>query len=1178
MPQPRHRSTARSTNVDTSLRPLEARLLMSGTSTDAADALGSVGINLGGIETYAPTFPFANAMLQANKKGWIVVADNTPLDFNRLDRDGNPLEVPAGGVEARLFVDNRTAEPSGTYQLVYEGSGTVELFNGRRIIPAWSQINGGVQRVTYQLNASQIGNAGLKIRIVDSDPSDRVRNVRFYMPDPSDPNRSLSPYDQASAQDPWTSVVHPDYAADLSNGPDYSNIRFMDWAATTRSSQQVWSDRRLPTAIFASGKTFSSGNYDFTTPGGDASETRGAGVAWEHIIEAANLLGSDAWISVPHAADDAYVEQLAKLFRFGSDAQGNVYDGPVSDPVHAPLDPDLNVYVEYSNEVWSRGYKFRQGDYAQQQAEAAGISKAEFNGRRFAEIWAIFDDVFAGEADRVLKPAATFTAVPNYTRNFLNAAIARAEALGSDGPDFVAVTTYFGQPLVDYIFNETDWRNAEPDELTDLDNPIVNAALDHLLNELVLNGTSRGGERDAAFGGIGSETSNLVASYGLPLIGYEGNASIYTEGRNWGVVNADDPDNARIVPRGSAGSTTVFSIANWARDAYGVDEVPSQPGQPDIVSDVLTQIVRAVNRHPRFADAYRSNLLLGHDLGLVQQQAFTDVGAWGKHGQWGHREYIGQTPGYGVGQAVKLQTLIDYQAEVDSLQAVSLGGVGRLPSLGANQQDLGRVAAGSWVDLEIRPLVAGDGNTRLTLEEGLIPAGLTVVTRSDGVLHVTGTVDASASGPYRWLVSAIDRDGDADWAVYTLSVGETSAPAPAPSPTPDPVPQPNPGPVWFPTPTPTPAPTPTPTPAPAPTPTPTPATQQLLAANTVGFDRNVQSVLRADANGLSLEVTAGPGLDATTSYRNTFAPHFADQPDLASAIADGDYLDLLIRVDGGSAVDLDRLILHLGGQRDSEATYTLRSDRTGNVDLMTVRVGEPGPVNVGLGEAFKDLEPGTTLSFRLYIYDTSNKWLAYGLGARGGADAVEVWGQPAQAPADATEVQLTFEAEQVSKQDATLSGSLNAAAMAVGVQTSALRLGSGLNEGSAMNRRFAGSGITSNSLAEAVAANDYLTFSVDVPDGATLDLDTLDFRVFSQNQSRGFGVYTSATGFDAGDAIYVGTASQGETAVGLDLGLSGLTGSIELRVYAYGGDNRWESFGLGRGTGEDLLLAGTLLS
>ncbi len=69
--------------------------------------------------------------------------------------------------------------------------------------------------------------------------------------------------------------------------------------------------------------------------------------SWESVIKVANAAGKDAWICVPHMVDDDYIENLALLFRDGSDTV-------------EPLDQDLKLYIEYSNEIWNWG-----GDYTQ---------------------------------------------------------------------------------------------------------------------------------------------------------------------------------------------------------------------------------------------------------------------------------------------------------------------------------------------------------------------------------------------------------------------------------------------------------------------------------------------------------------------------------------------------------------------------------------------------------------------------------------------------------------------------------------------------------------------------------------------------------------------------------------------------------------------------------------------
>lgn len=67
----------------------------------------------------------------------------------------------------------------------------------------------------------------------------------------------------------------------------------------------------------------------------------------------ANALHADAWFTMPHLADDDYVRNFAQT---------------------APrlLDPGLKAYVEYSNEVWNRG--FAQAHYAQQRGLGLHLS------------------------------------------------------------------------------------------------------------------------------------------------------------------------------------------------------------------------------------------------------------------------------------------------------------------------------------------------------------------------------------------------------------------------------------------------------------------------------------------------------------------------------------------------------------------------------------------------------------------------------------------------------------------------------------------------------------------------------------------------------------------------------------------------------------------------------------
>ncbi|MBY0577465.1 MAG: hypothetical protein K2P57_00295 [Burkholderiales bacterium] len=119
----------------------------------------------------------------------------------------------------------------------------------------------------------------------------------------------------------------------------FSVVRFMDFLATNWNAQTNWSDRALPSA-----PSFNR------TPVGYGWQ--GLGGPWEHVIMLMNETGKDAWINIPVRATDAYIKNVALMFLYGSDGV-NPYTSPQANPVYPPLNANLNVYVEYSNELWN---------------------------------------------------------------------------------------------------------------------------------------------------------------------------------------------------------------------------------------------------------------------------------------------------------------------------------------------------------------------------------------------------------------------------------------------------------------------------------------------------------------------------------------------------------------------------------------------------------------------------------------------------------------------------------------------------------------------------------------------------------------------------------------------------------------------------------------------------------
>ncbi len=184
---------------------------------------------------------------------------------------------------------------------------------------------------------------------------------------------------------------------DLDSANTYQNF------SGTSLITDLWADRVKVSDAYQGGTSIENDN---AAPG-----HQGHGVAWEYIVALANLGHHDLWINIPHGANDDYVTNLARLLKYGSDGL-NPYTSPQANPVWAPLDPSLKVYVEYSNEVWN--FSFPQYVYnnaaAENEVNAGGptlnndgtTDKSTWGARRYAkrlyEVTNLFGNVYGSSA------------------------------------------------------------------------------------------------------------------------------------------------------------------------------------------------------------------------------------------------------------------------------------------------------------------------------------------------------------------------------------------------------------------------------------------------------------------------------------------------------------------------------------------------------------------------------------------------------------------------------------------------------------------------------------------------------------------------------------------------------------------------------------------------------------
>ena len=172
---------------------------------------------------------------------------------------------------------------------------------------------------------------------------------------PTDPLRRLKVVPVALEKTEPVKPFNPDF---LAAAKRFSTLRFADWTRADSSEVVAWKERTKP---------------------GSARQSGAEGVAYEYMIQLANELRADLWMTVPAQADDAHVTALATLIK-------------------ANLEPELRVYVEYGHRMTvPRTPGFR---HASRQGQALKLATDEktaalrYYARRSAEVFDLFGAVY----------------------------------------------------------------------------------------------------------------------------------------------------------------------------------------------------------------------------------------------------------------------------------------------------------------------------------------------------------------------------------------------------------------------------------------------------------------------------------------------------------------------------------------------------------------------------------------------------------------------------------------------------------------------------------------------------------------------------------------------------------------------------------------------------------------
>jgi fibronectin type 3 domain-containing protein len=256
---------------------------------------------------------------------------------------------------------------AGVYKLSFTGQAT--------IVPSTEATSGGllVQNQVYNTENNQTtadlvlqpGHSLLQLQFLNTKrlPSDApgtgFTNMRLLRPGHSEDARAVFTRGTLEAYKPPFAAIR---FLNVDSGNGYQTF-FGTSLVTTR-----WEDRVQVTDAYQAG-----------LPARNTDGKQSQGVAWEYMIMLANATHHDMWINIPDSADDDYVTQLANLIRNG-------------DAYTRGLDRDLNVYVEYSNEVWN--FSFPEYTYNQIKADEEGITVDERYIERTIQIGQIFQQAF----------------------------------------------------------------------------------------------------------------------------------------------------------------------------------------------------------------------------------------------------------------------------------------------------------------------------------------------------------------------------------------------------------------------------------------------------------------------------------------------------------------------------------------------------------------------------------------------------------------------------------------------------------------------------------------------------------------------------------------------------------------------------------------------------------------
>jgi hypothetical protein len=590
------------------------------TASCSANPGDRLSINLAGMAFYSSEIPFKDLMFQSVNSGQY---GGGSCVRQPEDSEGYPLSLAPGCSYSYYVLGGSVPYPTGHYVLTYDGTGSGyvgwDATNVQLLAPGRAEFD--------VLTAS----AGINLVITETAPADHMRNIHVFLAG-DEATYQAQPFRQSFLDllapfaiirfmdwsgvsmhmnigvftsgifqpDPYTIVLPPSasavddaYANDVATvnvGSLWPRLWVDHYDGATRTLHLA-SQAPLGTVNAVYIQDFPNRTWDQRTPLSNQRQQTASGAAYEYMVALCNTANKDMWITIPTAAGDDYIAQLAALLK-------------------NTLNPNLKVYVEYSNETWNSNYPGYDYSEAMQAklgllGSATVVPADAWHPYRALQVFHIFDQVFAepdlrndrNGSSRLVRILSGQTGPGDRLR-----AVVDWTSAGSSAPtyghhayeyaDAVAVTDYWTFP--------SGFDPLNPD--------ITQLPTDQFIDQMIQLQKASIDEQVSPTGTNGTNYLYLIAqgaqARGIKLVVYEGGESF-------------------AAPLGADPATADRIVAQLA----------------------------AMNRDPRMADVYMESLTQWQTLSqefpgtIGNWSQYNDVGACSKYGCWGLLDSIMQDPG-----------------------------------------------------------------------------------------------------------------------------------------------------------------------------------------------------------------------------------------------------------------------------------------------------------------------------------------------------------------------------------------------------------------------------------------------------------------------------------------------------------------------------------------------------